>query len=684
MAKQVVGVGVSANDNTGDYLRPAMIKINENFSELYDFNDSLSTVAFSGNYDDLNNLPTLPDFDGSYNSLNDLPTLGTASAEDVAFFAISERGLPAGGTIGQILSKVDGADYNVEWVDNEGGGGGITELSEDTSPVLGGDLDLSTFDILGHVIGVDIQAYSAVLDGTTASFTTADETKLDALPDNATLTAALALKAPLASPTFTGTPAAPTASQGTDTTQIASTAFVNAAVAGLQTGAPSSLNTFAELATAIDEDVDFAGTMAAALALKAPLASPTFTGTVVVPNQTAGDNSTKAANTAYVDAAIALVEDGPGVQEELDAIILAGGAELVDLEATIGTLLSGGAGDVDQSTAAELWGEENVFSIFTPDSLSLANTLITLTPVSGNLTIDGSLFWYGIATLTEDTDINVISNITGKPRYFYAVASGATRVLTCSIADGDGNVGTAGIPIPDGVTAAFRVWKPGTDNIITFLGYSDRGWEPTASTFLAYDANRLPVLLTATETATTLTPSLVGKYAFWIPYASMIPRETNGCADVTTESTTHKVTRIAGAFDAVSNEYAQFDFWLPKGYNDGTVSFVPVWEHPSTTTNFDVTWGLQGRAYNNAVSIDQAFGTVQYSKDTGANADTIYIGPESAAITLSGTPTGERLAHFQVYRDVGGGGTAGDDDLAVDARLRGIVLFVTMDALTDD
>ncbi|MEA5603720.1 hypothetical protein [Nostoc sp. UHCC 0252] len=45
----------------------------------------------------------------------------------------------------------------------------------------------------------------------------------------------------------------------------------------------------------------------AALALKAPLASPTFTGSVVVPSQTAGDNSTKAANTNYVDSAIGVV-----------------------------------------------------------------------------------------------------------------------------------------------------------------------------------------------------------------------------------------------------------------------------------------------------------------------------------------------------------------------------------------
>jgi hypothetical protein len=41
---------------------------------------------------------------------------------------------------------------------------------------------------------------------------------------------AIATKADLASPTFTGTPAAPTASSGTNTTQVATTAFVTAAV----------------------------------------------------------------------------------------------------------------------------------------------------------------------------------------------------------------------------------------------------------------------------------------------------------------------------------------------------------------------------------------------------------------------------------------------------------------------
>lgn len=46
------------------------------------------------------------------------------------------------------------------------------------------------------------------------------------------LQTALNAKAPLASPTFTGTPKAPTAASGTNTTQIATTAFVQAAVDG--------------------------------------------------------------------------------------------------------------------------------------------------------------------------------------------------------------------------------------------------------------------------------------------------------------------------------------------------------------------------------------------------------------------------------------------------------------------
>jgi hypothetical protein len=85
----------------------------------------------------------------------------------------------------------------------------------------------------------------------------------------------LTAKAPLASPTFTGSPTLPTGTiattqtPGDNSTKLATTAFVSTAVTA-----------------------------------KADLASPTFTGTVAAPTPTAGDNSTKVATTAFVNSAM--------------------------------------------------------------------------------------------------------------------------------------------------------------------------------------------------------------------------------------------------------------------------------------------------------------------------------------------------------------------------------------------
>ena len=83
------------------------------------------------------------------------------------------------------------------------------------------------------------------------------------------LDAALAAKAPLASPALTGTPTAPTAAGGTDNTQLATTAFVIGEITSIIAAAPAALDTLNELAAALGDDADFAGTMTANLATKA-------------------------------------------------------------------------------------------------------------------------------------------------------------------------------------------------------------------------------------------------------------------------------------------------------------------------------------------------------------------------------------------------------------------------------
>ncbi|HAI3847420.1 TPA: tail fiber protein [Escherichia coli] len=78
-------------------------------------------------------------------------------------------------------------------------------------------------------------------------------------------------KAPLASPALTGVPTAPTAAQGTNNTQIATTAYVRAAISALVGSSPEALDTLNELAAALGDDPNFATTMNNALAGKQPL-----------------------------------------------------------------------------------------------------------------------------------------------------------------------------------------------------------------------------------------------------------------------------------------------------------------------------------------------------------------------------------------------------------------------------
>lgn len=193
-------------------------------------------------------------------------------------------------------------------------------------------------------------------------------------------------RAPVNSPAFTGTPTAPTADAGTNTTQIATTAFVTAAVAakaddnttytltqdgnnghiitltpstgsattitipdddttydpatstanGLMSAADKAKLDAIEAgatATTVDSALNSTSTnpvqnqaVSAALDLKAPLASPAFTGTPTAPTATAGTNNTQVATTAFVTTAIGdAVDDITSFEYEIVASLPATG-----------------------------------------------------------------------------------------------------------------------------------------------------------------------------------------------------------------------------------------------------------------------------------------------------------------------------------------------------------------------
>ena len=139
-------------------------------------------------------------------------------------------------------------------------------------------------------------ATTMFVDGAVADFQTwandLFETKADALLLN---------YAPINSPNFTGIPTGPTANLGSNTGQLATTAFVAAAVTASTTGV-SSFNTRTGAVILNTTDVTNAG--------GAVLASPAFTGAPTAPTAAPGDNSTKLATTAFVHAAIAAIGSG--------------------------------------------------------------------------------------------------------------------------------------------------------------------------------------------------------------------------------------------------------------------------------------------------------------------------------------------------------------------------------------
>ncbi|ELS5670144.1 phage tail protein [Escherichia coli] len=130
--------------------------------------------------------------------------------------------------------------------------------------------------------------------------------------------------APKESPTFTGTPKAPTPAAGNNTTQIATTAFVQAALTALINGAPATLDTLKEIAAAINNDPKFSTTINNALALKAPLSSPALTGTPTAPTAAQSVNNTQIATTAFVKSAIAaMVGSAPAALDTLNELAAA-------------------------------------------------------------------------------------------------------------------------------------------------------------------------------------------------------------------------------------------------------------------------------------------------------------------------------------------------------------------------
>ena len=178
-------------------------------------------------------------------------------------------------------------------------------------------------------------------DPTTATALAAVQSDVDQNESDADT--AIALKANIASPTFTGTPAAPTASAGTNTTQLATTAYVTAAVAALIDSAPGAINTLNELAAALGDDANFSTTITNSIAA---------VQADVNQNETDSD-AAEAALSGRIDTLEADPTTATAVAAKLDASAVSTfGGTLVDDADAAAARTTLGLGNVDNTTDA--------------------------------------------------------------------------------------------------------------------------------------------------------------------------------------------------------------------------------------------------------------------------------------------------------------------------------------------
>lgn len=230
------------------------------------------------------------------------------------------RGVPAGGTTGQVLGKLSDANFDAGWVDPEEGVGGSSVHGDLTGRSAADSHPISA------VTGLQAALDAKEATGVAAAADAAHVAAVDPHPQYTTAAeAATAAAAAVSTHEGAGDPH----SQYTTAAEAAAAA---AAAVSTHEGAGDphpQYTTTAEAATAIATHAAAAGAheiagvngLAAALALLAPLLSPALTGNPTAPTQSAGNSSTRLATTAFVAQALAdLIGSVPGTLDTLAEI----------------------------------------------------------------------------------------------------------------------------------------------------------------------------------------------------------------------------------------------------------------------------------------------------------------------------------------------------------------------------
>ena len=256
------------------------------------------------------------------------------------------------------------------------------------------------------------------------------------------------------SPAFTGTPTAPTATSATSTTQLATTAFVQAqkispvftgipagptAVAGTNTSQLATTEFVTNAVTTLEASTT--ATTDSLQALKAPLASPVFSGTPTAPTPSDGDVSLKIATTAFVRSASPVLS----VAGKTGSVTLL----VTDITGAAPTAAPTFTGDVKAPTPT--YGDNSVFVATTAfvqgEKISPAFTGTPTAPTAGagtnNTQIATTAYTDGAVSNYRDivtaTYAPLISpTLSGTPRSTtFAYGTNGTQIATTAFVQGE-------------------------------------------------------------------------------------------------------------------------------------------------------------------------------------------------------------------------------------------------------
>lgn len=169
-----------------------------------------------------------------------------------------------------------------------------------------------------------------------------------------------------------------------------------------------------------------------------------------------------------------------------------------------------------------------------------------------------------------------------------------------------------------------------------------------------------------------------------ISAASLKGTTTNGAGDAdalpeSAETATNLVNYDYIAFDDTTEENLFFQYSLPSGWDEGALTYRCKWTNPSGLAGEGLVFGLKGLAVGDDDALDSAWGTEVTVADDFLAQEDMHISPESAPVTIGGSPTEGDMVLFNFARKT----DDDDDDLTGDARVLEIILTFTRNRASD-